>query len=253
LIHVENNKWAQDELFRQLEKLKFDPPRRFRLARKLAREVKKYSGHRADRQQSLAGGSFAPRSNRRSRWRKNSKDQWRKKRKMLLSLGKVKNMAEYRDGEAVVVSWKKKGATGGWAGIAYGHQHGLTQEHKQTSGQRAAVYKWHVKLRGKPASRKMAEALIRNGYRLPVKGKGGKIKLRKVNAGYIRKNMSQLRAAWILRLLVRQDVSKASPRNPKPQQWKIKLPARSFLGAIPAETEKLLNLLGQQILNDVKN
>lgn len=263
IVFAKVNDSSRQMLFDELESLRLPPERRFRLARELAREVKKYSAARVRAQQSLDGGPFAPRSTRRNRWRKDEKNIWRKKRKMLMSLGKAKNMAEYRDGQATVVSWKKKSNKAKkkrkgpvpdehWANIAFAHQRGMSFKCRVNEAMQEGLRKWHISLRKKQATPKMAEALLRNGYRLPVKKKGGKIGLRRVNARYIRNHMKQMQAAWILRLLVRQDVSRESPKKPKAQSWEITLPARPFLGVTEKNAGQLRELLAQKLLNGLK-
>ena len=250
-IYVRVNQQAQETLFRQLEALKMKPEKRFRLAREAAREVKKYSSRRVARQQSLEGASFAPRSTKRTRYRQDDKGNWRKKRRLLENLGKAKNMGEYRDGEAVIVAWKKKGRTALYSTIAWKHQHGMKQQLGVTPEMKATIKKWHTKLRARKATKKMAQALIRNGYKQAVRSKG-KVRLKRVPAKWIQENMGQMQAAWLLRMLVRKDVSRANPHKQKPQTWECKLPARPFLGVTANESSTLLSQVSQKIVREIK-
>ncbi len=246
------NRETQAALFRQLETLKIKPEKRFRLARDAAREVKKYSAARARKQQSLEGGAFAPRSTKRTRYKKDDKGKWRKKRRMLENLGKTGNMGEYRDGDTVSVTWKKKGKKRLFSEVAWKHQHGMTQQLGVTPEMQKGLEKWHRALRVRMATRKMAQALIRNGYKRPVQGKKGKVRLKRVSAKWIQEHMKQMQAAWILRMLVREDVSKDAPNAQKPQQWECTLPARPFLGVTDGESEQLLSRVSQNIIRELK-
>lgn len=243
---------SQKALFNQLEVLKDLPKQRFAIARKIGQEVKKLSGGRARKQASLDGGAFTPRSSRRTRYRRQDDGSWRKKRRMLENLGKAQNMAVYRQGEAVAVGWTKSGKRMRFDGVAYTHHHGTKQQLGVTPEMKSCVKKWHVKLRNNMATKRMAQALLRNGYRLPVRGEKGKVRLKRVPAKWIQEHMTQIRAAWILRMLVRGDVSKSNPKAEKPQTWDCVLPARPFLGVTDSESQTLLELLHKKILAELR-
>ena len=251
-VHVQVNEQARKKLFRQLEALRPQPEKRFRLAREAAREVKKYSARRVSKQQSLEGGGFAPRS-KRTRWQQNDRGQWRKKRRMLAVIGMAKNMGEYREGDSVQVTWKQKGKTHWFSEVAWKHQHGMSQQLGVTPEMKKGLAKWHVMLRRRRATRKMAQALLRNGYKFPARGRHGKVRLRRVSAKWIMENMSQMQAAWILRLLVREDVSGSQPKKQKAQTWEVRLPARPFLGVTEDESASLLSVVSQKIVRQMKD
>lgn len=251
-VHMRVNRQAQQALFRQLDALRLQPEKRFRLAREAAREVKKYSARRVSKQQSLEGGGFAPRSSR-TRWQQNARGQWRKKRRLLATIGMAKNMGEYRQGDAVQVTWKKRGKTHWFSEVAWKHQHGMTQQLGVTPEMKKGLAKWHAMLRGRRATRKMAQALLRNGYKFPARGRHSRVRLRRVSARWIMDHMSQMQAAWILRLLVREDVSGRQPKKQKPQTWEVRLPARPFLGVFEDEGAQLLTLVSQKIVRRIKD
>lgn len=243
---------TQAALMRQLDVLRHLPKQKFAIARKAAGEVKKFSSGRVREQQALSGAGFTPRSSKRTRYRKNDDGSWRKKRRMLENLGKAQNMAVYRDGEAVAVGWQKSGKRNRFDVVAYKHQHGKDDQLGVTPGMKAGLNKWHVRQRHNKATRRMAQALLRNGYRLPVRGENGKVRLKRVPAKWIMEHMTQIRAAWVLRMLVRADVSKNSPKKEKPQTWDVHLPARPFLGVSDQESQALLASMSQQILREIK-
>lgn len=272
MLFIEKDTTAEKKLIRQLKALNFDRPFRFKVQRVLAGEVKKRSAKRVTEQKSLAGGGFKPRSTRRAGYKLDKEtDTWRKKRKLLVTLGKAKYLATYRgkkktaDEDDTIVSWSKKLSAKGtgkknkdktfsvrsWAGIAWGHHHGMTTRHTARDNKKQ-IAKWHAKMRNQKATLRQAKALIRKGYKKPVKVKGGKIGLKRVSAKEICETMSSMQASWILRLLVKGDVSKDSPKAKGKQSWIIKVPARPFLGATEKDAGDLLNKLSQMVLNRVK-
>lgn len=254
LIHVELQEETKKALFEQLQKLSFNPRRRFELSRKMAGEVKKFSAARARKQESLEGGKMEPRSTRRSRYRKSKDGNWRRKRRMFTALGKAGNMATYRDGEAVVVSWKKQGQTGGWANIAAGHFHGMDIPISRGIAQDSSAVAKTLGIKGKarnkkadrPATKRMADALLRHGYRQPIRAKNGKVKLRRVSSKHIQRVMNQRQAGLILRLLVHGDADK-----PKKTSWTVHIPARPFLGVDSQQSKDLLTGLAQTVLTEL--
>ncbi len=242
LLHVTIQKDTEQALLHQLEQLRLTPKRRFELARSAANEVKKFSGARARKQESLAGGRMEPRSTKRSRYRKADDGQWRQKRKMFKGLGAAGNMATYRDGEMVVASWKKGSGAHGWANIAWGHYYGMEITITRDDVKKGAANR----KQDRPATRRMAAALLRHGYRQPYRGKGGKIRLRRVSNSQIRKCMKQKQAAWLLRLLVRGDAD-----SPKASSWVVRIPARPFLGVNGEQSKQLLDRMAKKIVAEL--
>lgn len=247
-ISVTFQKESGEKLFNQLEKLRFNPKKRFELSRKAAREVRKFTTERARKQQNLDGSAFAPRSEKGRKYRRNKLGQWRKKRRMLENIGKSGNMAVYRLGEAVALGWRKHGKRHRYDVVAYKHHHGMTSETGVTEESKRGLKKWHQKLKSQRPSRAMARALIKAGYRQPVMGKGKKIRLRRVSQKYIIDTLSFFQVAWLLRMLVRGDVSKESPRKQKPQRWQVNIPARNILGVNKEQSEMLLDNTCKEIL-----
>ena len=242
LLYVTVQKNTEEALLRQLEQLRLTPRRRFELAREAANEVKKFSGARARKQESLTGGRMEPRSTKRSRYRKSKDDKWKQKRKMFTALGRAGNMATYRDGEMVVTSWKKGTAAHGWANLAWGHHYGMEIPITRDDVKKASANR----KQDRPATRRMADALLRHGYRQPYRAKNGKIKLRRISNAQIRKCMKQKQAAWLLRLLVHGDADR-----PKASSWVVRIPARPFLGVDGEQSKQLLDRMAEKIVAEL--
>jgi len=244
LVDISLQLATRDRLYEQLEQLRFNPRRRFELAREMGREVRKFSARRARKQEHLEGGAMAPRSAKRSRYRRSKDGNWRKKRRMFQALGKAGNMSTYRQDDHVVVSWKKKGRTGGWANIAYGHFRGMDITVKRGASNMGDAPR--NRKDGEPATKRMADALLRHGYRQPVRGRDGKVRLRRVSSMHIRKTMKQKQAAWLLRMLVH-----GSATAPKKTSWTVHIPARPFLGVNAGESEALLGMLATKVMAEL--
>ncbi len=254
LVDISLQLATRDRLYEQLEQLRFNPRRRFELAREMGREVRKFSARRARKQEHLEGGAMAPRSAKRSRYRRSKDGNWRKKRRMFESLGKAGNMSTYRQDDHVVVSWKKKGKTAGWANVANAHFRGMDIAIDRGAAQLAAQVaealgfpkQRHNRKDGEPATKRMADALLRHGYRQPVRGRDGKVRLRRISSMRIRKIMKQKQAAWLLRLLVH-----GSSTASKKTRWTVHIPARPFLGVNAGESEALLGMLATKVMAEL--
>lgn len=242
-IHITMQKEQGERLFKLFELMSLKPKRRFELQRQAAQEVRKYSTERVNRQETLSGAPMPKRS------AKARKSQHR--RKLLQILGRVSSMATYREGEGTVVSWKRSGENGHFANVAWPHQHGHEGTFQVNEKMLAALSKWHYRQSYRPLTPKMAQALLRNGYKKPVKTKGGKVKLRRTSAIKLRKNMTQLQGGWLLRMLAVGDVSKKDPKKAKQQSWPYKIPARAFLGVTPTEASAIFNKFAEIILREL--
>ena len=211
------------KLKNQLAVLSFSPRERTRYVNGVAREIIKDSRKNLRQQRTVSGSSMEPRKNG--------------KRKMLRKMGKAliaKKTGKFsRD-----ITWKN----GRKAQIAYRHQYGVSetfhakqQDKKQKSRER----------NDKPATRTIAKQLKAEGYKHPVKGKRGKILLRRVSVKWIMQNMTNAQAALLIHIL-RGDPS------PRSRTWKIEVPARPFLGVTPEKADQFLTDLAQQTLSQIK-
>lgn len=241
---------ALHALNKQFEVLRHNPRRYFELKRLAAEEVKKNSARRIRSQESLEGGGFEPRSKHRSRYRKQEDGSYKQKRKMLTTLGKT--LAHYREGEDVLVSWKRAAFKSGkktressahYANIAYPHQHG--SETKMTSTEvNSGTASFRKRIAQNQCTRKMAQALLRRGYRQPVPKKGGGVRLKRRSISWIQKNVKQAQGGLILRLLVMGDAA-------KPTSWNIRLPARPFLGVKDTEINGIASITNKKIVDEM--
>jgi hypothetical protein len=141
------------------------------------------------------------------------------------------------------VTWRGYGI----AKTAYRHHHGIAED--VTARKASAIAKKQFgppdyKAKATPAQ---ARALNKEGFRLRVarkRGKGGAI-LKKVPQKWIQDNMTVGKAGLILRLM--------RTNNPRGKQsWKINVPARPILGALPADADKYLTAMATSILQDTK-
>lgn len=212
-----------------LRRLYTDAKQHQKLSRFFAREVCKYTGQNIRRQRTVEGDPFAKRKKARA------------KRRMLLGLGKAQFLKAYSkagDGGGAAVGWPEGGFL---SEIAYRHQHGIGE-----SWNPAKI----AKVRGSPdygaqCTPKQAQALIKEGYKLPGRRKGGGVRLYPVNARWLRDHMTLGQAGLILRLL-RTGQAKGK------QSWKDTVPERPFLGINDAQVEASLDAMIQKFLTGGK-
>ena len=221
-IRCELNSAGLKKLKKQLAILALPPRERTRYVNSVAREIIKESRRNIRQQRTVSGSGMEPRKNG--------------KRKLLRKMGKgliaKKNGKFRRD-----ITWKN----GRKAQIAYRHQHGVTQ--KITANQQNKSLKSRER-NERPASRSIAKQLKAEGYKLPVKGKRGKIRLKRVSIKWIMQNMTNARAAMLIHIL-RGDPS------PRPRSWKIDIPERPFLGVTPDKADQFIVDLAQQTISQI--
>lgn len=186
----------------QLEALSLPPNKRRRLTMNMTREVRRLSRINLKGQNTVDGSLMEPRKRR-------------KRRKMLLGLGKTMEVFSRSETQGVV----------GWgnhlrASIAYRQQHG-TSEH-WTAAKARKVY--GVQNGTKKATTAQAKALLKEGYKLRVRKSRGKgCRLVRVSRAWIRSNLSMRQAGLVLRLM------RTGSRRGK-QSWDVTPAARPFLG-----------------------
>ncbi|WBA86521.1 phage virion morphogenesis protein [Endozoicomonas sp. GU-1] len=201
----------------QLDILRLAPKDKRRLVRMMASDVRKDARQNIRQQKTVSGAPMAPRKDARN------------KRKLLRRMGKPMVVFNKSNHEAVV---SFKGRAGS---IASKHQHGSSERMTATKAAKRAGTPDYNAL----ANRDQAKSLIAEGYRLPVKGKRGRTKLKRVSQKWIRENMTIGQAGLILRLL-RDDKGK--------QSWTITTPARPFLGADERDAQQMLDSLARTSL-----
>ena len=201
----------------QLDILRLEPKDKRRLVKMMATDVRKDSRQNIKQQKTVSGAPMAPRKNKKN------------KRKLLRRMGRP--MVVYnKSNEEAVVTFK-----GSKAYVPSKHQHGSTERMTATkAAKRAGTPDYDA-----PANRAQAKSLIEEGYRLPVPGKRGRKKLKRVSQKWIRENMTIGQAGLILRML-RDDQGK--------QSWTIKTPARPFLGADERDAQQMLDSLARTSL-----
>lgn len=179
------------------------PSARRRVLTRVARHVIKASIDRTRAQTDLDGKPFAPHARKR-------------RRKMLLRLARRLRIVEIDDSR-VVIGWRNRVEEQIGAKQQYGQTATFKREwlEAELDGSRADLDYYR-----KPATRRQAKALIEAGYKRRT-GKGGK---KTPSIRWITQHMTIARAGLILKLL----------RGSK-DAWRIRLPARSFLGITDAD------------------
>ncbi len=209
-------------LQKQLEVLKMPTKVRRRLLSRTAKEVIKDSKKRVRNQVNLNGNPFEARKRKR-------------RRKMLSGLSKRQKVVRNSGTEAKIGFNKSNDAR-----IAAMQQFGDEQIVSASSLPKGNGSKHNA------ATRSQAKALIEAGYKIPRKGGKG---TKKPSQKWIMENLNVGKAGAILRWLRDQnETAKTS--------WKVKLPARSFLGAsnedITRYVEKIMTQMKQEIANGAR-
>lgn len=206
-------------LQKQLEVLRMPTALRRRLLSRTAKEVIKDSKKRVRNQTDLNGNPFEERKRKR-------------RRKMLSGLAKRQKVVR-NDGTAATIGFNKSND----ARIAAKHQFGDEQMVSASS-----LPKGNSSKNG-DATRRQAKALLEAGYKIPRKGGKG---TKKPSQKWIMENLTVGKAGAILRWLRDQDETAKT-------SWKVKLPARSFLGASNEEVtryvEQIMNQIKQEVVN----
>ncbi|WP_319780803.1 hypothetical protein [Maridesulfovibrio sp.] len=197
------------------------PPReRIRYVNSIDSEIIKESRQNICRQCTSSGSAMEPRKNG--------------KLKLLRKMGKAliaKKTGKYSRN----IIWKNVRK----AKIAFRHQYGVTETYH--AKQQDKKLKSH-ECNDKPATRTITKQLKAEGYKHPVKGKRGKILLRRVSVKWIMQNMTNAQAALLIHILM------GGP-SPRPRTWKIELPERPFLGVTPDKVDQFTTYLAQQTIS----
>ncbi|WP_299594331.1 phage virion morphogenesis protein [uncultured Microbulbifer sp.] len=197
---------------KMLKVLQLPPAKRKRLLAQVGRKVRVFSRKRLRQQRGIDGQPWEARKSG--------------NRKMLRGISK--RMQVKTDPEKTVIGFKD----GMTAGIAYQHQHGVTEH--WTADKAEQVY-------GQPdydapATRKQAKALREEGYKVR---RGSGRGWRRPSLKWVTENMTVGQAGIILR----------SMRDAEPSaSWKIPLPARTFLGVNLTEIRELATTLIDETL-----
>lgn len=195
---------------------------RRRLVKGIATQVRTDARQNIRQQKTISGSPMAPRK------------QTRNKRKLLRRMGK--GMVVFNRGnDRAIVTWKKTVA----GRIAKRQQEGNTQRMTAV----AAARRGRKPDYDAPASRDMARSLMQEGYRQPVKGKNGRVRLKKVSQRWIMDNLTQGQAGLVLKEM-RGTGGKRS--------WLIRTPARAFLGATEQDARRMLEAMARQQVNKIK-
>lgn len=194
---------------------------RQKLARRMGGYVRTLSRQNIKRRRTVDGAAMTPRQKRRDA------------RAMLMGLHRAMTVRAAAGNQGVTVSWDNALM----AAIGYRHQEGIGEAWGPRRAR--AVY-------GQPdykarATRKQAQALLREGYRLMVRAKGGGRRPKRVTVQWIEQNMTLGQAGLILRLL---RTGQATGK----QSWRDTVPARPFLGVTPKQAEELTQKLIKSLL-----
>lgn len=195
-------------------------------ARKLAGYVRTQSRRNIRRQETVEGAPFAPRQKR------------REARAMLMGLAKEMALESHaQDGGGYAVTWKNRLT----AQIAFRHQHGVGEDWDPAHA--AQVY--GTPDYAAPCTRKQAQALIREGYRLMVPAKGGGRRPKRVTVLWLQKHFTLGHAGLVLRIMRTNEAKGA-------QSWRDTVPARPFLGVTSAEADKMCTQLAKTVLGNIR-
>lgn len=216
---------SQLRLNEQLQLLALTPQEKRRLVGGIGKDVRRESKKNITAQRTIPGRKFEPRKDKRNR------------RKMLMGLRKPMKV-EHRNELHVDVTWNRQVT----AQIAYQHQHGVDDQWSATKAK-----KMYGKPRySAPATRAQAQALIDEGYKRPsAKKRGRGVALKRVSQKWIRENMHQGQAGFILKLLrTRKATGKKS--------WTIHMPARPFLGVPLKKADEYMTQMARQGLRKIR-
>ncbi len=216
-------------LMRQLQVLTMPAAKRKKFHRQVTRLVIREARANIKAQRTVDGKPFEPRAHQSN------------KKPMLNKLSKGRKLKAYVGPNKATVTWPHH-KTGR---IARAHQEGYTET--VTAAQMKKVR--GVPDYDAPATKKQAQALIKAGFKRPVGkfksgAKKGQSKSRRVSMKWIVENMTQGKAALILRIL--RDKTRTE------KSWPLKVPARPFFGLRKADVTELSDRLIKDILTDVK-
>lgn len=209
-------------LKRQIEILKMPMPLRRRLVSRVSRKIISDSKSRIRKQTDLQGAPYAARAKKR-----------KGNRKMLSRLSREIKVTRNDGNEAVIGFFKPSSGR-----IAHKQQHGETQ---QVSARTLAKSTSNAG-KSNPATRRQARALREAGFTIDKrKKKGGRVPPLK----WVTQNLTIGQAGAILRQL-REDAGETIKTS-----WTTRLPARSFLGATPAEVSQHIDTIFEQMKQEI--
>jgi phage gpG-like protein len=212
-------------LKRQLELLQMGTQKRRRLLYRVAQRVIKDSKKRVRQQIDLQGRPF------KERWKKRSD-----RRKMLSKLITQMNVVE-NDSTRAIIGFYKTGS----GRIAAKQQYGDTQ--RLTAAQnRADAREKGKQFYDKPATKKQAMALRDAGFKV----KAGTKKARRAPINWIVNNLTIGQAGYALARL------RAWSGEASKTSWMTVLPARSFLGATPAEVTAYIEQIYEDMTKELQ-
>lgn len=204
----------------QLERLARDVRERQKLARRLAGYVRTQARRNIRRQETVEGAPFAPRQRR------------KEARPMLVELARAMAVRSGEQGGAMVC----------WANplmshIGFRHQQGMGED---WTPQRAETA-YGTPDYAAPCTRRQAQALLREGYRLMVPAKGGGRRPKRVTVLWLQQHFTLGHAGLVLRLLRTREARGS-------QRWQDTVPARPFLGVTVAEADNMCEQLAKTVL-----
>ncbi|SCY46040.1 phage virion morphogenesis protein [Desulfoluna spongiiphila] len=227
-VKVNEDKRATLRLLDQLDVLSMKPRERKRVIRSMMGQTRTKSRRNTASQKTITGQKFTPRTKR-------SKS----RRRMLMGLTKQLSTKLKNDHRGVV----------GWshhvpAAIAKTHQDGATVEcnsieNKMHTGHSPSYFR-------KPLTIKQARALKRYGFRRRIARKHGKAVWRRATTRWIKDNVTLGQAGLIQNALVHNGETR------KPNRWKVKVPARPFLGATQEDADAYLTEMAETALQRIR-
>lgn len=210
----------------QLERLARDVRERQKLARRLAGYVRTQARRNIKRQETVEGAPFSPRQRRKDA------------RPMLAGLARAMAVRSGGEQGGAMVCWPNPLMSH----IGFRHQQGLGED---WTPQRAETT-YGMPEYAAPCTRRQAQALLREGYRLMVPAKGGGRRPKRVTVLWLQKHFSIGHAGLVLRILRTKDSRGA-------QRWQDTVPARPFLGVTVAEADKMCEKLAKTVLGGLTN
>ena len=197
-----------EELKRIVKVLGMKPAEKSRQHKRMARKVLSFSRVRIRQQKDLQGKDFSPRKSRQS------------KKKMLRGLSK--QMVAFGDSKKGTVGFKVT-RTGR---IARAHQEGDSYSLSASDAKKKGNENYDA-----ASTRKQAKDLLNAGFKIRRKRGSG---YKRASQKWILDNLKQGQAGLILKAMLDE--------QPK-SNWRVNLPARSFLGANAKERENITDFI----------
>ena len=207
-ISMKVDKKQHLSLLESLELMTLPPATRFRIFKKTGQAIRKKARENIRAQKTVKGSPMKPRQDG--------------KKRVLARMGRGLITQTTKNG--VKVTWKQSLT----AQIAYRHQHGIPESF--TAAKMLKIFgRPDYK---KPATRKQAKALIKEGFKVYAgKTGGGSSKSKRPSVRWIIENLNMGYAGLMLRNLISAEIK---------SRWQVKVPARPFLGVTDRESTKIL-------------